>query len=103
VDDLPLILFVRALAVVLYRFVVAEDIDFPGGRRLNGNFVLLMHLEQGFRLTVLEVRIREPSDSRDQGPRETPGPANQDCMASFEDLFIVSAFALRAIVVMIKG
>jgi hypothetical protein len=99
-----LILFVRALAVVLYRFVVARGIDYPGGRRLDGDLVLFMHLEQGFRLTVLEVRIRKPSDSWDQGPREPPGPANQDRMPSFKDLFIaLRPVLMRAIVVVSKG
>lgn len=84
--------------------MVAGDLDFSGGRRLNGDLVLFMHLEQGFRLAILEVRIRKPSDPRDQRPRKTPGPADQDRMPSFEDLFIaLRPVALRAIVVVIKG
>jgi hypothetical protein len=100
-----LILFVCALAAILCRFGVAGDIGFgfPCGWRLNGDLVLFMHLEQGFRLTVLEVRIRKPWNPRDQGPRETPCPANQDRMASFKDLIIaLRPVALRAIVVVSK-
>lgn len=103
-DDLTLILFIRALAIIHHCITVAGDIGFHRGRRPDGDLVLFMHLEQRFRLTILEVRIRKPSDPRDQGPRETPGPADQDRMASFEDLFIaLRPVALRAIVVVIKG